>query len=316
MANTLISVIVCTYNRSRTLRETLDHLRTQEADGFDVEVVVVDNHSTDDTKAAVASCEAAFGGRLRYVFEPRQGKPYALNTGVARARGDVLAFTDDDTEPEADWLRRLHAAFLASRADCVYGKVLPRWLGEPPTWLGSYFLPRLGLLDYGDQPFLATSEQQLFIGANVAMRRSALSAVGPFNVQLGNRGTRIGGEEDTDLFNRLLAAGVRIAYAPDAIVHHKVPAERLRPRYFRRWHFDHGVAEAHVTPCVPGQGMLGIPFWAIRKSLTHGTRYLASLGSPDVERRLRHQMKVVYWLGFFSCKLGIALRRENGCRRS
>ena len=299
MATDLISVIVCTYNRSQSLRETLGHLRAQETSGFDTEIVVVDNHSRDDTRAVVESLAPSFGGRLRYVYEARQGKPYALNTGVEAARGRLLAFTDDDVHPDQRWLRRLASAFEGFGADCVYGKVLPLWLGERPAWLSTYFLLRLGLLDYGDEPFLASSAQHLFIGANVALTREALIRMGPFNVNLGNQGRRMGGEEDTDLFERLLAAGARIAYAPDAVVYHNVPPERLRLGYFRKWHFDHGLVSAYVTPCEPGQGILGVPFWAIRKFLTHVQGYLIGVFVGDRERRLANEMRIIGDLGLF-----------------
>ena len=305
-ASPLVSVVICTYNRSRSLGETLEALSAQHADGFDYEVVVVDNNSSDDTRAVVDAAQGRFGGRLRYVFEPRQGKPYALNTGVAAARGDVLALTDDDVKPDPRWLSRLAGTMQACRADCVYGKILPRWMGDRPAWLSAWFLPQLALLDYGEEAFLATSDKHLFYGANVALTKAALAEVGPFNVRLGNRGTRMGGEEDTDLFNRLLTAGRRIAYAPDAVVYHAVPAERLRLGYFRQWHFDHGAALAHVTPCERGRGLFGIPFWSVREGLVHLRGYLMGLCTGDAEGRLRHGMKLLCDLGFFTEKLKIA----------
>ena len=316
MANTLISAVVCTYNRSRSLRETLECLAAQQADGFDYEVVVVDNHSTDDTKAAVASCQAAFGGRLRYVFEPRQGKPYALNTGVRAATGELIAFTDDDTKPDPSWLRSLRDTILAFDADCAYGKILPLWMGERPEWLGEYFLRRLALLDRGEEPFIVTSTGLEFYGANVAIRKEALARVGEFNVHLGNRGRRIGGEEDEDLFLRLLASGARVVYTPHAVVHHKVPPERMSPAYFWRWHFGHGMAEAYLTPCERGKGLLGIPFWAVKGLFNDLARCVGSLVGTDVEARLIAQMRLLRGLGLIVEKLKIATGRGSACSRS
>ena len=315
-ATDLISIVLCTYNRSQSLRQTLECLATQQADGFDYEVVVVDNNSPDDTKAVVERCQPLFGGRLRYVFEGRQGKPYALNTGVAAARGRVLALTDDDVCPDPRWLCRLAEVFRTSNAECVFGKILPLWMGARPAWLSAFFLPQLALLDYGDQAFLVTSDRHLFFGANVALTKKALARVGPFNVRLGNQGGRMGGEEDTDLFERLLAAGARIAYAPEAVVYHKVPAERLRLGYFRKWHFDHGLVSAYVTPCTRGRGVLGVPFWAIRKFLTHLQGYLIGLCTGDRERRLANEMRLICDLGLFVEKGKIAAGRRLACGRS
>ena len=310
----LISVVVITYNRARSLRDTLDCLRVQDAAGFEHEVVVVDNNSSDGTRDAVAAAQAQGERRIRYCFEGRQGQGYARNTGVAAARGDVVAFTDDDVEPRPDWLAALARAFDRHGADCVYGKVLPRWQAPPPAWLGAYFQRRLAMLDRGDAPVVVTSASQQFVCANMAVRKERVVALGGFDVRLGNRGNRLGGEEDTELFERLLASGARIVYTPDAVVYHKVPVERMRLAYFRRWHFEHGVSTACYLPSANGRSVLGVPWWALRELAGHGAAYLASVGSLDAERRLMHQMRVVYGLGLVSGKLRMALRGEDGCR--
>ena len=123
----LYSVIVCTYNRATSLRNTLTALAAQRTDGFDYEVLVVDNNSSDDTAQVVQEARARFGERFRSLVEPRQGKPYALNAGVAAARGAWLVFTDDDATAPPDWLRVIRETFKAQAADSVYGKVLPVW---------------------------------------------------------------------------------------------------------------------------------------------------------------------------------------------
>lgn len=308
----LISVVVITYNRARSLRDTLDRLRAQEASGFEYEVVVVDNNSSDGTPDVVSAAQANGERRLRYCFEGRQGQGYARNTGVAAARGDVVAFTDDDVEPEPGWLAALAQAFDGYGADCAYGKVLPRWQAPPPAWLGAYFQSRLAMLDRGDEPLVVTSASQQFVCANMAARRARLVALGGFDVRLGNRGTRLGGEEDTELFERLLASGARIVYTPEAVVYHKVPAERMRPSYFRRWHFEHGTTSAYYLPSAKGRTVFGIPWWALRELAEHSAAYLASLGSSNAERRLMHQMRALYGLGLCAGKLRLALRGGNG----
>ena len=102
-----VSVLICTYNRARLLRETLKALQALPTPpDCRIEIVIVDNNSTDNTAAVVA--EAARGARIPIVYlrEARQGKSFALNTGLAHARGDLLALTDDDVLPGAEWLNR------------------------------------------------------------------------------------------------------------------------------------------------------------------------------------------------------------------
>ena len=262
-----LSVIVCTYNRSESLRRTLARLAGQRADGFDYEVIVVDNNSRDQTRQVVTESQALFGGRLRYLLETRQGQSYARNSGIGEARGEIVVFTDDDVEPEDTWLSQLRAAFMRFEADCVFGKVLPRWDTAPPAWLGPYFQHRLAMLDRGDEARVITASREQLVGANFAVRLVVLEYLGGFNIALGNRGDRVSGEEDTDLFERLLTLGTRIVYAPQAVVYHHVQQERMTKRYFRQWHFDHGVAAAHVAAYARGRSLFGIPLWAIREFL-------------------------------------------------
>jgi hypothetical protein len=129
----------------------------------------------------------------------------------------------------------------------------------------------------------------------------------------------LGGEEDTEYFSRLLALGGTVVYQPSAVVHHTVPLERMELGYFRKWHFEHGAASALVTPCARGRGVCGIPFWAIRACLTELLGALRRCGSRDVERRLVHQMRVLYYLGLFSAKARMLGRRPQvsvGCDRA
>src|SRR5579862_1106876 len=103
-----ITVILCTYNRHQSLAAALESIADQHLPaGADWEVVVVDNNSSDHTREVVDQYCRKYPNRFRYVFEPQPGKSYALNTGIREAKGDVLAFMDDDVTVEADWLQNL-----------------------------------------------------------------------------------------------------------------------------------------------------------------------------------------------------------------
>ena len=127
-----ISVVVPTHNRVAGLSRLLDRLADQDADGIRSEVVVVDNNSTDDTRAVVERAIARDAGRrLRYVFEPRQGVSYARNTGIERTTAPLIAFLDDDGIPGPDWVRGMKRAFEQhSEADCIGGRVEPTGAGR------------------------------------------------------------------------------------------------------------------------------------------------------------------------------------------
>src|SRR5690348_14604262 len=111
-----ISLIICAYNRAQNVAALLDCLLLQETD-CPFEALVVDNNSNDDTKAVVESYLEKFQGRLRYFFEPRQGKPFALNLGIKESRGEILAFTDDDCLVEKDYIAQINKVFEGYEID-------------------------------------------------------------------------------------------------------------------------------------------------------------------------------------------------------
>ena len=131
-----VTVVISTYNRCGRLRDALESLFSQQSDGVIWEAVVVDNNSTDDTAAVIESFTDRRTARLRYVFEPRQGLSFGRNAGICRAAAPLIAFTDDDLRPAADWVRRIKHCFDEHpEADFIGGKVLPRWQSRVPPWL-------------------------------------------------------------------------------------------------------------------------------------------------------------------------------------
>src|SRR4051794_8438090 len=103
------TLLVCTFNRAGDLRELLQTALHQRTEGrFSYEVLVVDNNSTDATRAVVEEFRAATPDRLRSLFEPRQGKSNALNSGLAALRGAHYAIVDDDFLLPSNWLLTIH----------------------------------------------------------------------------------------------------------------------------------------------------------------------------------------------------------------
>ena len=100
-----LTVLICSYNRAALLAETLEALaRAETPAGCDVELVVVDNNSTDGTQTVIREAQARSARPLRAVVERAQGKGFALNRGLAASSGEVIALTDDDVLPAPDWL--------------------------------------------------------------------------------------------------------------------------------------------------------------------------------------------------------------------
>jgi len=262
------TVILCTYNRCESLRIALETLAGQIVpEDCPWEVLVVDNNSADRTRAVAEEFCSRYPERFRYIFEPRQGKSFALNSGIEAAAGEILAFVDDDVTVEPEWLVNIVAAFDDRRYDGVGGRIVPVWTCARPRWLrmdGPYTLHGvLVAFEFGDE------RRELTVGpfgANMAFRREVFQKLGGFRVDLGPTvGSEIRGE-DSEFCKRVMSAGSRIVYEPKAIVNHPVPASRATKRYFETWFFDHG--RAVVRECgLPREPKcwFGVPRYMLRK---------------------------------------------------
>ena len=237
------SVVIATYNRADDLRATLASLATLQPDGA-WETIVVDNNSTDDTRAVVESAARDFPAPLRYVFEAEQGRSPALNAGIRAAAGDIIVTTDDDVRVEADWLTRAGDALTRLQCDYVGGRVLPIWGGPRPDWLaeGGKYWAVIALLEYGSEPIEFGAKVPL--GVNMAFRRDAFDRAGFFDPQTGRKAGTLLGQEIREWCIRARAAGVRGFYAPELSLRHIIPASRLNKAYFRRWFYWRGVSRA------------------------------------------------------------------------
>jgi len=236
-----VSVVLSTYNRADRLPFALDALLAQ-SQGAAYEVIVVDNNSTDSTRAVIDHAIARSDGRVRYLFEPRQGLSYGRNAGIAAARSPIIAFSDDDVRVAPDWIAQLKRTFDAHpEFDYVGGRVLPRWLAPPPRWLTDAHWAPLALQDYGDQPIVSSCERAVcLVGANLAFRRRVFDVVGLFTPSLGRVKDGIGSTEDHDMQLRAWKAGMRGLYDPGLCAEADVTPDRLTKSYHRRWHRGHG----------------------------------------------------------------------------
>jgi glycosyltransferase involved in cell wall biosynthesis len=311
-----VSIVVCTYNRAPLLRETLASMQAMTVPTrCAVEIIVVDNNSTDETPAVIA--ESARVGVLPIVAltEHRQGKSFALNTALAHAQGDVVALTDDDVITPPDWLSRVVDNFRARSVTFVFGKVLPRWSRLPPPEL---LTPRaqdiwgpLALVDYGDLPAAYVPErtgQRLPIGANLAFSRAALVSVGGWRTDLGKVNNTLISGEDHEIFLRLRRRGLYAGYYdPELTVQHFVPAQRLTRRYFRRWFFWHGKTQAlMLNELYPNLDMsqvphvAGVPRFAYRQALQQCWRWLRTRGRSDALPALIEELRLIQYGGLLS----------------
>ncbi len=255
-----ITVIVCTYNRCESLVKALESVVASTLpQSVEWEILVVDNNSRDHTRKVVEEFCNRHPGRFRYLFEPQPGKSHALNAGIREARGDVLAFMDDDVTVEPTWLQNLTAALQNCESAGVGGRVLRKWTSSPPRWLsvdGPY--ERMGwpliIFDLGHETCELTDN---VCGTNMAFHKEVFMRYGGFRTDLGPQPDNEIRSEDSELCSRLIAAGERLQYEPSAVVYHPVLESRLTKSYFLAWWFDFGRASVRMVGARPA--VLGIP---------------------------------------------------------
>ena len=277
--STKITVLVCTYNRSETLGETIESVATQTLpQSVSWELLIVDNNSSDDTRRVVEDFRQRYPGRIRYFFEPQQGLSYARNTGIREAKGEILVFIDDDETAEAGWLENLTANLQSGEWAGVGGRVLPPPSFSPPPWLPRKSLFASAPLATFDLGLEARQLNEPPFGANMAFRREVFDSYGGFRTDLGRMGKSMISNEDTEFGRRLLAAGLRLRYEPSALIYHRVEEIRLRPEYFLKWWFNKGRSDIREVGNRPGVfRFLGIPFRLLRAFAWEVTHWMIAL---------------------------------------
>lgn len=219
-----VSAIVCTRNRADRLPGVINQLRLQTYPEDAYEIIVVDNGSTDDTADVVRELAARPGVPVRYTCESRPGITSARNRGAEAAHYPYLAYIDDDCSVQPDWLSQLVEGFdLHDDVAAVGGQVVLDWdQQKPPAWLGPQLERWLAANSHlGDQPRV-TEQNARVIECNMVLTREAWQASGGFlgMEQFGSKHMAAG--EVLYLLKQIERQGGKVAYVPDAVVHHHV----------------------------------------------------------------------------------------------
>jgi glycosyltransferase involved in cell wall biosynthesis len=230
-----ITVIVCSYNRSALLMEALLVLLDQTYSRKWFEILVVDNASIDDTAAKVDQFIAAHSGySIRYCYEPQQGLSRARNCGVANARGEWVAFIDDDALAGAKWLESLFDVIKNGQAEAIGGPIELEFRAPIPYWLTDRFHGWLGRYRTAQERAYRLDSPPWPGGGNMAFRRELLLEMGGFDPELGRRGEQLLAAEETVFFRQMGLEERKIWLQPAAVVRHIIGPDRLKMGYFIR----------------------------------------------------------------------------------
>jgi GT2 family glycosyltransferase len=236
-----LSIIIPTRDRPDRLAACLQTLGSQDPTAGSVEVIVVDDGSSEPIERRLGDRLGA--PRPRFVWQEPAGLNAARNTGAAASSGEVLAFLDDDTLVDPGWAQAVIAAFSDTHCDALGGRVSLRMEGAAPRWLTPRLRRYLAEYELGDAPCWIPAEP-VPVGANCAVRRSTFDALGGFAAGLDRTGTSLISNGDTEFFRRLQQGGGTIRYEPRASVRHCVPASRLRLDFFQRRARAQGLSDA------------------------------------------------------------------------
>lgn len=273
------------------------------------EVLIIDNNSNDKTREVVEKFKTKYPGIFRYIFEKNQGLSYARNRGIKEAKGEIVAFTDDDVLVESEWLINIHLTFKEYNVDCVGGKILPVWQKQRPKWLVDKILANLALLDYAEDVFYITKGgKKPLWGANLCVSKRALEELGCFHTIIGRKGNKLYSGEETDFLERLTKKGKTILYQPKLIVHHVIPPSRIQKNYFRKWHFDDGKLKAILLGDYHKKNLLGVPLYIYRQFLRTTINYLASMVQFDKKTFLK-ELVIFHYLGFIKGRIDVFMQK-------
>jgi glucosyl-dolichyl phosphate glucuronosyltransferase len=292
-----VSIVVCTYNRAESLKDTLATLAKLVVRPTRAwEVVVVDNNSRDHTHQVVEQTQRTWP-RLRYVFEAAQGLSHARNRGIAESTGEVILFTDDDVLPEPDWMETTLAGLEKYRADACGGYIAPIWETPPPAWLTERFYGFLAVRTDRTDDYPIESASQAPFGANMAIRKAVFDKVGLFDTNRGRKGKVLASGEDGEMFERLLAAGFKAVFLGQSRVHHKVEAFRVTKRYFRRWRFQTSRNIAQSRGLEGNRRLFNIPLYVFPQLLRSIMRMLWGHLTKPRDEAFNREIVVFHFLG-------------------
>lgn len=270
----LVTIAICTLNRAESLRRTLESVTAVRVpDNLDWEVVVVNNDCTDHTEEVIE----AFVDRLpiRREFEPQRGLSRARNRAVDAAKGDYIAWTDDDVIVDPGWLAAYTAAFRQWPEAAVFGgKIIdklalpvPQWLAGNPAFTG--FAPR----DFGKEAVpLSVAEGRLPFGPNFAVRTAEQRAF-RYDLKLGHAPGQQRRGEEVDVVERILGSGLPGYWVPEAQVEHCATPEQQTIGYFTRFFATVGEYQEFRGGNADSPRWFGAPRWMWRRLVERWLQY-------------------------------------------
>jgi glycosyltransferase involved in cell wall biosynthesis len=288
------TVALCTHNHADRLIRTLADLAELQSPRAPWELLVIDNGCHDETPELLAHYAWPTDWQARVVREEKLGLSNARNRAIAEARGDYVIFMDDDETPDPDWLCAYERLILDQKPDAFGGRIRVLFEDLRPLWLSDELLGFLGELNRAEEIVPLTDPGASFYGGNFGIHRSVCATVGHFDAMLGRKGTDNTGGEEVDFYRHLLAAGLKVWWTPEAVIHHRIQAAKLNRSYFLDLHYRQGRMEAIRRR---GAGSRLPPNYLYGQLLRAMASTWSVYRQAGRNATLRKEMNVAYFLG-------------------
>ena len=270
-----VTVCICTHNRPGYVRDCLNGLARQTIGPDKFEILIVDSGSTGDAPAELIALAAATP-HIRLIRIDRPGVSIARNAGAAAARGDYIAYIDDDAIPAPDWIAQIRRTItaLGGVPALLGGRILPLWEAPLPGWWPARLRGVLSIIEAEGQGVYRSKLMPGDLspyGANMVVHVATMRSVGGFGDSAGRDGTRLLSDEEVQLAWRLQDAGYVVRYESRIVVHHQIQADRLTPEWLLRrmyWQGASSVATRRLT------GSRRRVWWSLPRRLTVALLFL------------------------------------------
>lgn len=273
------SVIVCAYTEKRwdDLQEAVGSLRAQTLPADEIIL------SIDHNPALFECAKATFTDLTVVENSEMRGLSGARNSGIAAARGEIIAFMDEDAIASPEWIQWLNQGFSSPDVMGVGGAILPMWMSSQPIWFPDEFNWVVGCT-YRGMPEI-TSPVRNLIGCNMAFRAEIFHQIGGFRSEIGRIGTYPAGCEETELCIRArqFQTDGKFIYEPRAYVNHRVPETRTTWNYFTQRCYAEGLSKALVSQMVGARDGLASERSYTFKTLPRGV--LKSLSNAFLQQK-------------------------------
>ncbi len=229
------SIIIPTHNRPVLLGELLESLVIQEFNPDELEILIIDNNSTNDVKKQLHEFikEHPQFSFIKYIKEPREGMVYAWNRGIKEAEGEFLVFLDDDVTLHQDYLKILFNDFQSPIQNITGGgHISPVFESQKPAWINKFIMPVFAEINLGQRSKFPKNKYPF--GTNMLISKDVFDKVGGFKENLFDKKEDfIPGLLESEFFKRVRKAGIPVYYFHDLVVWHFIPQEKLSKNYVK-----------------------------------------------------------------------------------